>query len=109
MISFFAPEERWASTLWEIPIFHGEICIKSAIFLPAGPIYPDGGVLRLILRDEKEDLATLVIDKDTRRFQPCYFHVEALPSAFRTLILRKDMAVGKNVAIPNSLIQVEAW
>lgn len=109
IISFQCPEERFASTSWEAPIYHGNICVKSVLFLPAAPIYPDGGVCRLILRDEKEDLACLVIESDVRRFQALNFHVEVMKDEIRTLILRKEIAVGKNIAIPSSLVQVESW
>ena len=109
IISFQTPEERWVTTTWETPIFVGEIGIKSVMFVPAGPIFPDGGTFRLVVGDGKEDIAWLMVDQDIRRFQIVSFHVEPHPATYRILTLRKEISMGKNIAIPGCLIQVESW
>ena len=109
IITFQTPEERWATSLWEVAIFSGDIIVKSVLFIPSGPIFPEGGISRLILHDGLEDLAMFTIEKDLRRFQICNFTVTAHQAENRTLYLRKELSMGKNVAIPHCLIQVESW
>lgn len=112
IILFQTPEERWASSLWETPLYVGPVRIKEAIFVPCAPIFPDGGISRLILHDGLEDLGILTIVNDIRRFQVCYFELgtsEGKVSKKGILILRKELSMGRNVAISNGLVQVTLW
>lgn len=109
IISFHTPEERWATTLWEVPIYIGEVIIKSVLICPCAPIYPDESVARLVLRDSESDVAYFLIQDNLKRFQICNFELTKLTQTSKYLTLLKEPTMGKNIALPPALVQVETW
>lgn len=106
-------EERFGSSVWEIPIFiaPGRLRVKNASFVGNHAIWGRGGICRLTLLNRKSDqvLGFLTIENDLPAFEILSFELVGgsylAPKDILTLI--KEPTKEQNISLPFCMVQVE--